>query len=260
MNSRARTLAGAAVLCALALAAIGTPAASAEGVRDYECRLGFDIVEYNLHCKQKMFGAGWITKPIGINEPTEVEGDSEAVTEMKATLFGLKVNITCAKAHSTGGNLKTIETGGGVTQVHGTHATIHLTECHVVLVSKPTRTCKVQGITGEGKVGEITTQPLTSLTGFEGAETWATVQPEEGSTVTEFKILAEGTECFVGAAMKVAVTGTAKATISEAAASHLTFSGTAGGELKANGATIELSGTLNNYVKGSPEFTIGMER
>jgi hypothetical protein len=253
MSSR-RPVAVAVVLGLLMLGAIGAANASAAGLTAVKCvNVGAGAGLYNnSHCETPEAVGAFETVALPLNETTEIEGEAIGTPTVQAVIAGVKLTNKCGTADSEGGFKNVTE--GEEMRIHGTLSELTFTECKAALASNPARLCDVEGVnpaTGKGSVG---TRPLT---GFSGPEHKVTLQPVEGEIFTEFKILTTGTECFFKTPVLVKVTGSVVATANTEKHSHVTFTGTNGGNLKANGSVVTMEATITGWMKGEPETTVG---
>jgi hypothetical protein len=206
--ARRRSVLGAIVLCALALAAIGASNASAKAW--YTCEEvapntgGFT----DNHCSKKGLG-NWSTVKIK-SFPTLVVKTMTGPWKLESTIAGVKVAITCAEMNGSS-NLTGEESEGEEVD--------ELVGCEV---SGP-EGCKVKG-------GGFTTnkQKTTVL-----SETKMKVGPQEGTTIATITLEGCKAEALNGArALTGSVTGEVPA---EEPAS---LAVTSGSELKFGGATV----------------------
>lgn len=264
---RARTVLAALVLCAMAFWAVGVQGASAAGTTAYTCVKGTGSPEYkDSHCKEEGAGGGFITK--AIEGSAEFEGETVArskaeeeegvaKTELIATVAGIKLNMTCGKAVTTGKLTNTLD--GGVMATHFTEDRTHFTKCHAVLVNSPAKTCVVSE-PGAPEKGTWTTKKRTIT--IKPEEMKLPVVPEEaGESFLEFELLqAGGTECPKTLnEVKVKVTGSLVGEYSEGSTPHVTFSGTQS-ELLVNGASNpEFNATFKTYKMGEKETTLALK-
>ncbi len=263
MITRARTMAGALALCALAFAAFGTAGASAKGLTAVKCvEVGVGGNYANAKCATPE--PGTLFNTIALTETTEIEGTStsategEEETELAATLGGLKVAVKCKVSHIVRGNVTNVTVGEEM-KIHGTNVVFTNTECKAALASNPAKTCEVEDVTGsEHMKGMITTRPLTSTT--TGTEHNIKTEAEESGSITQFKILTTGTECFFKTAVSVEVTGSVEGEANTSLHNHLTFTkANNGAGLKANGAAANFIGTFGTWMKGNQNERVGAE-
>jgi len=279
--TRTKSIIGALVLCALAISAFGAASASAEGLTAVECKeVGKPNGNYdNNHCTTPEVAASAYDTVV-ITGKQEVEGtdtrnlaggghgagDTEnPVTVFHGVVGGANVTITCGHGLTTGGSIENKEEGGEM-KIHTTNAVVHWTECHASPETKPEKACKVQGTAPVTEPGEITTNPLTAIT---GANHTVTITPTEGETFVEFKILKSSTpNCFTGSDLPVKVTGKAMGEANTTTHSHLTIAEPwpcnlpekpACGELKANNAKAAQTQTVTGFTKGNKDATVGAE-
>jgi len=278
MNLRGRTVLGAFVLCALAISAFGAATASAAGLTAVECQNVGAGKYNNNHCTTPQSPGEYET--VAITGTQEVEGTDtrnlpegghgpgnteNPVTVLHIIAGGVAITVTCGHGLTTGASIANKEEGGEM-KIHVTKAVVHWTECHASPESKPEKACKVQGTTPPTEPGEITTNPLTAIT---GANHTVTITPEEGKPFTEFKILKSSTpNCFVGVDIPVKVTGKVMGTANTETHSHLTIAEPwpcggaeqpACGELKVNNAKAALTETVTGFTKGNKDATVGTE-
>lgn len=254
MSSR-RAVVVAVGLCMLAFAALGAGGASAAGLTAVKCvKVSEGTGQFNnSHCETPEAVGSYETVALPLNETTEIEGEAIGNPVVKATIAGLKLESKCGAADSKGG-LENV-TEGGEMRIHGVISELTFTECKAVLASNPARSCDVEGVTPPGGKGSVSLRPLTALS---GPEHKVTLKPVEGEVVTEFKILTTGTECFFKTVIPVKVTGSVIAIANTEKHSHLTFDpATHGTGLKANGAVVSMEATINGWMKGEPETTVG---
>jgi len=254
MSSR-RSVVIVAVACAFALCGLGAAGASAAGLTAVKCvNVGEGAGLFNnSHCETPEAVGAYETVALGLNQPTEIEGEAVGTPVVRATIAGVKLESKCGTADSKG-SLENV-TEGEEMKIHGTISELTFTECKAALASKPSRTCDVEGITPPGGKGSVSLRPETASS---GAEHKITLKPTEGELVTEFKILTTGTECFFSTPVTVKVTGFVTAIASTEKHSHLTLDpATSGANLKANGAPVSIEATIKGWMKGEPEVTVG---
>ncbi len=244
--SKAKALGAALALCALAICALGAAGASAAGTTAFVCE---EVEEgtgnyEDAHCETEGKG-NHETVEIEEGQTTEVEGTSTVEPELEATFALIKTTITCSAMSSTSGDLKNIINEAGEHTVEGTGIVVNYTGCTVKLNGKPKAGCVVAG-------GEITTNPLHSTT---TAEHKVTITPDNTEEIFT-EITLEG--CGTGISGTKPVKGKATGTWTEALHSHLTFEGTAGGELKFGGQTAKYRDTTHAVIAGTAE-TIGLQ-
>jgi hypothetical protein len=261
--TRRRSIPGALALCALALCAFGATNASAEGQTAFTCKEAVGTPQYTTsRCEVENETGKFSTVVIPFEETTEVTGEATTASVLKGTIALTKTVVTCQKAPSTG-HVKNIFVGTEM-QAHGTKTVIDYSECSAALESNPAKKCDVEDlIGGKGTRGTILTNPLTSKTSANVAEHFVTFEPEVmGEPFAKFKIqqtVNPPFECpaaLVG--VTVTVTGKARGVVPGTKHSHITFSGTVGGELKANGAAAEYTGTNRGTMNGT-ENAIGLK-
>jgi hypothetical protein len=272
MNSQARTLLGALVLCAISICAFAAQGASATGLTAVECvEVAPNTGKYNnSHCTTPQIQGNFETVVLSAGKH-EVEGiatralgegkhgpgnTAEPVGVFHSTFGGVEVTVTCGAAIGSG-SIENIEEGGEM-KIKGTGGSGTATECHASPRTKPTKICTVQGTAPAEPIGAIATNPLTAIT---GAEHKVTIKPLEGTTFTKFKVNASGGECFTTTAVEVTVTGEAWGRANTETHSHLTLdeASNAGGPLRANGAFASQTETVTGFTKGNKEATVGAE-
>jgi hypothetical protein len=243
---RSRSILGALVLCALSLCAFGAVSASAEGLTAYVCTEATGTPQYSdSHCQTESVGGAFAT--IVIEPSTNVTGEAVGTSKLVGTVALAKVEVKCTAMMTPAGGASTVknETGPPMKAV-GVSTRLEYTGCEANLVSAPTKKCNIEAVTGAFQpVGTIVTTLLKSSSSFEAGneEHFVTFEPEFGTLFTEFKII-QKTECpaaLVGQVVKV--TGSARGVVPPTMHSHITFSGTVGGNLKVGGAAAEYSGT-----------------
>ncbi len=255
--SRLKSIAVAIIACAALFAVFAAAGASATGLTAVKCvKVGGESGKYNnSHCETPQSTGEFETVPLELNQTTELEGEAVGTPVAQGTIAGLKLQQRCGTADYASAFKNVVE--GGEMRIQGTISTFTLTECVAVLVSKPSRTCDVEGITKPGGKGTVSFTPLTAVT---GPEHKVTIKPAEGELFSKFNILTTGTECFFKTVVPVEVTGSITAVANTEKHSHLTFTpATNGGNLKANGATASLEATIKGWMKGEPETTVGAE-
>jgi hypothetical protein len=253
MSSR-RLIVVVVAACALTCAAVGAADASASGLTAVKCvKVAEGTGQYNnSHCETPEAVGSFETVPLPLHERTELEGEAIGTPVVTATIAGLKLQTKCGTADSKGG-LENVEEGGEM-RIHGT-TELTFTECHAALASKPSRLCDVEGVKPVGGKGTV---PMNPLTGITGPEHKVTLAPVEGEVFTEFTILTTGTECFFKTPVPVKVTGSVIAIANTEKHSHVTFTpATNGGNLKANGSVVSMEATIDGWMKGEPEVTVG---
>jgi hypothetical protein len=253
---RSKTILGALVLCVLSLCAFGAVSASAEGLTAFVCTEGKGSPRFSdSHCETESPEGEFTTKAIPAEEATEFTGESVGEVHLKATVALSKVVITCKSTMTESGVIKNIEEGG-VMRAHGTNAVQHYTECAASLQSNPEKKCDIENEIGNKNVGTIRTNPVTAITSFNATEHFVTVEPETaGEPFAKFKIIqnAAGTCPATLVGVPNTITGRARGVIPIAKPTHVTVSGTAGGELKDNGGVVEVEATTRGRRKGNEE-------
>lgn len=253
---RGRTILGAVVLCALCTCAFGAASASAEGLTAFVCTEGKGTPRYtDSHCETENEGGEFTTKAIPAEESTEITGESVGEVHLKATIALSKTVITCNSTMTESGVIRNIEEGG-VMKAHGTNGVQHYTECSASLQASPEKKCDIENQIGNKNIGTIRTNPVTAITSFNATEHFVTVEPETaGEPFTKFKIIQNaGGTCPAGlVGVMNTITGRARGIVPSAKPSHITVTGTAGGELKDNGATVEVEATTRGKRKGNEE-------
>jgi hypothetical protein len=266
--SRARTTAGALVLCALALCAFGAASASATiGLTAVECEAvtaGTGNYKTSACETPQVAASNFETRAFALNEAKEVEGTSVPNAEgfagvLTGTVALAKIDISCTGATGTG--KVTNVTPEGPTKemkIEGTEGVGHFSGCTARLASDTgvnKEACKVEAITGGQGVGKITTAVMKGIT---GPEHTATAEPQSGTTISEFKILAvaeTGKVCSLPATT-VTVSGKITGTANTEKHSHGTTAG-GGTALKANGAAATITGTGAGHTKEAPTKVVG---
>jgi hypothetical protein len=249
--TRHKSILGALALCAISLCAFAA-SASASGSTAYTCKEAVGTPQYtDATCETESPTGKFSTVEIPFETTTEVTGEAVGSSTLAGTIALTKVTITCTSAPSTG-DVKNIKPGEEM-QAHGTKTVIDYSGCSAGPAAKP-GVCEVEDlIGGKGNKGTILTNPLTSVTSSSGAEDFITFSPETaGEPFAKFKLLQKTTECpaaLVG--VTVTVTGSARGVIPAAKHSHITFSGTVGGALKANGSAAEYTGTNRGVMAGT---------
>jgi hypothetical protein len=249
--SRHKSILGALVLCGISLCAVAA-SASASGSTAYTCKEAVGTPQYaDSTCETESATGKFATIEIPFETTTEVTGEAVGSSTLTGTIALTKVNIVCTSAPSSG-DVKNILTSGEM-QAHGTGTVIDYSGCSAGPAAKP-GVCEVEDlISGKGTKGTILTNPLTSVTSSSGTEHFVTFSPQTvGDPFAKFKLLQKTTECpaaLVG--VTVTVTGSARGVIPAAKHSHITFSGTVGGALKANGSAAEYTGTNRGVMAGT---------
>jgi hypothetical protein len=261
---RSRSILGALVLGVLVLCAFGAASASAEGLTAYVCTKAAGTPQYSdSHCLTESAGGEFATIAVTGATPATAEAVGSSVLMITAALS--TVEITCNKMMSSSGTVENV-TGPPMKAV-GANTVLQYSECEAYLTSVPSKTCDIEPITGgaTGK-GTINTVALKSSTSFNATEHFVTFEPEAGTLFTEFRIVQRppANECpapLVGVLIKV--TGSARGVVPPTMHSHITFSGTAGGNLRAGGAVAEYSATnrMTMHTVGPPTVseTIGLK-
>jgi hypothetical protein len=264
---RRKSIIGALALCALSIFAFGAANASAAGLTAVKCvKLGPAHVYKSSHCTTP--GEGGEYETVAIAETTNVEGrattfkhelgsTNNPVAILHGIVGGVEVTITCGKSTVTGGDLLNTEEGGEM-KIHGTKGVTHYEECHAHPKTKPEKICTVQNTGAGGEPGKITTNPLTTTT---GPEHKVTITPETGEVFVEFQINASGGTCFTGSTLPVKVTGKATGKVDTETHSHLTLNEETekAGLLKANGGAASYTSTVQFWMEGNEEETVGAE-
>jgi hypothetical protein len=263
--SRARTTAGALVLCALALCAFGAASASATvGLTAVECQEQGGGKFNTSECATPAVAGNWETKAFALNEAKEIEGTAVPNAEgfaavLTGTVALAKVDISCKRSTATGTLTNVTPEGAGKEmKIEGKGQITHFEECTARLTSDTgvnKEACKVEAITGGQGVGKITTAVMKGIT---GPEHLITLEPTTGTTFTEFEVLAEaeaGKTCSLPTT-KVSVTGKLAATANTEKHSHVTFAG-GGTALRANGSATTYTATYAGHTKGVPTATVG---
>ena len=289
MNSRARTIGAALMLCALSICAFGAANASAVGLTAVKCVKEVGVHKYNsAECLTPAISGEFETVALAKGVTTEIEGQattnehglgktneaepakSTKVALFKATASGLAIEITCSKTTGSGKVTneeieieEEIEKGKFITvpimAAHGTEAVVTYTECHASLQSDTTKVCKVQGTAPATAVGTIQTNPLTGIN--IGTEHQVEIKPEGALPFTAFTILKESTpNCFTKANVSMGVTGSVIAIANTTTHSHLTYEpATNGSKFLANGAAASFEATTTFWMKGAPTELVGGE-
>lgn len=247
---RGRTLAGALVLCALAISALGAVNASAAGLTAVECQgvtAGTGLYTTSRCETPKVATSNFETVPF--TEAKEVSAETPAgyPVILHITFSGLKVTITCTGS-SVSGKVTNV-TPGAEMQAHGTEGLLKITGCTAHLKIAPTEVCEIESVSGTaGQKGIVETNKLTATT---QADHIVKVNAEAGKELAKFKIL-KPAGCTIPATT-VTVTGTATATGNTGTHSHLTFSEPTGDggegtlELEANSAVAAYTTTYKGY-------------
>jgi hypothetical protein len=255
--TRHKSIPGALLLCALAVCVFGAAGAQAEGLTAYTCTEGAGTLQYkDSHCLEESATGAFTTIAIPINTPTEVTGESVGEVRLKATVALTKVEVKCLSTMSTGILENVVE--GGTMKAHGKEGVQHYSGCSGNLQTNAEKKCNIEPITGGGAVGTINTTALTAITSFDATHHYVTVSPEAGGVFTEFKFIQTtgGTCPAVLVGVKLTATGSVRGEIPTSPHSHITASGTAGGNLKMNGAVAEVEATTRGTMVGT-EKTIG---
>ena len=277
MNSRARTIGAALMLCALSICAFGAANASAVGLTAVKCVKEAGVHKYNsAECLTPAVSGEFETVALAKGVTTEIEGQattnehglgktneaepakSTKVALFKATASGLAIEVTCSKATLTG-NVTNEEVPPPTHFAHGTNGVVTYTECHASLQSDTTKACKVQGTAPATAVGEIKTNPLTSIN--IGTEHTVEIKPEGALPFTAFNIIKESTpKCFTKANLPVSVAGSVNAIANTTTHSHLTLEpATNGSKFLSNGAAASYESTQQGWMKGAPTELVGAE-
>jgi hypothetical protein len=261
--TRRKSILGALVLCALSLSAFGVTSASADGLTAFTCTKAVGAPQYSdSHCLTESAGGEYTTNEITVGAATEVTAEAVGTSRLVGVVALAKVEVNCTSMMSTSGTVKN-EAGPPMKAV-GASVVLQYAGCEANLVAVPTKKCNIEPMTGGATgIGTINTVALKSLTSFNATEHFVTLEPEAGATITEFKIIQKTPpgECpaaLVGVTIRV--TGSARGFINPLMHSHLTFSGTAGGNLKVGGGLAEYSGTnRTTMVEGAESKTIGLK-
>lgn len=272
MNPRARTMLGALVLCALSICALPAASASAAGLTAVECKeVGAGNGNYSSSSCVTPKSAGGAFETQVISGKTAIEGKgtraigeghglgdtANPVSVFHFTAGGVEITLTCGTTTQTGGQDENKEEGGEM-RVHSTGNVETSTECHASPRTKPTKSCKVQGVAPAEPEGAIATNKMTAIS---GAEHTITVKPEAGETFTKFKILKSSTpECFTATDIEVTVTGEVVGRANTSTHAHTTFdeATSAVSNVKANGATASFTMTVTGLKKGT-NTALGVE-
>jgi hypothetical protein len=232
--------------------------ASAEGLTAFTCKEATGTPQYTTSRCEVESETGKFSTVVIPAEETEVTGEATTTSELKGTIALTQVVVACTSAPSTGKVHNALV--GTEMQAIGSQTVIDYSGCTAFLASNHAKVCEVEDLVGGlGTHGTILTKPLKSKTSFSGAEHRVTFEPEvAGSEFAKFKIL-QKTECpaaLIG--VTVTVTGSVFGVVPVAKHSHIMFSGTGGGLLKANGGTAEYFGT-NRGVMKETENAIGLK-
>jgi hypothetical protein len=250
--TRHRSIRGALTLCALLLCALGATNASAKGFTAYTCKESIGTPQYTSSaCETESEAGKFSTQVIPFETTTEVTGESVGSLTFSSTVALSKVNIICTSAPSAG-DVKNVVVGEEM-QAHGTKTVIDYNGCSAGPAAKPS-VCEIEDlIGGKGTKGTILTNPLTSVTSFNATEHFVSFSPEvSGEPFMKFRLLQKTTECpaaLVG--VTVTTTGRVRGVVPATKHSHITFSGTVGGEWKANGSTLEYNATTRFVMAGT---------
>jgi hypothetical protein len=225
-----------AVMCALAISAVSVAGASAGPAKAFTCvRAATTGDRFGPHCLASQPGVEERyahqsfdpkTPTVVSNEDTVAETTAAAVSVLAGTLSGVVTEIQCTSVTGTG-ELENKE----VEKVAVVHETgiLEYTGCTVL---KPAgKGCVVSG-------GKVTTNELTAIT--ESTETLA-VKPASGTTFASVKIESCSTTALNNT---FPVTGTLKATITNATRTTTEVGVTEQGTLKFGGNKAGLSGAL----------------
>jgi hypothetical protein len=262
--TRRKSILGALVLCALSLSAFAATSASAEGLTAFVCTKAAGTPQYSdSHCLTESVGGEYAT--IAVTGATPATGEAVGTSKLVGTVALAKVEVNCTAMMTTSGTVENVV--GPPMKAVGANTVLQYSGCEANLVANPTKKCNIEPITGGPTgIGTINTTALKSSTSFNATEHFVTFEPEVPTLFTEFKIIQKTppTECpaaLVGQVVKVS--GSARGVVPAALHSHLTFSGTAGGNLKVGGAAAEYEGTnrVTMHTVGPPTVseTIGLK-
>lgn len=255
-----------ALLCAAVFCAFGAEGASALGSAAFTCVKGTGTTEYkDSHCKEASTGGGFITTASESSVEIEAQSDPRSKAEEEAgiakeellfSVAGVKMNITCDDVVIKGGKVKNTFSGG-VIAAHVTGAQKHSTKCHEIMVGSPTKTCAVKQ--GANPAGTMTWDKMTTTTKPESMKAVFEAE-EEGGVLIEFELLQEGGSGCPASLnkLKVKVTGSVSGEFTEAAPTHMTFSGSQAA-LLVNGSAAESNATFNWFKTGEPEATLAFK-
>ena len=265
--TRSKSIVGALVLCALSICAFGAASASAAHLTATKCIEKKSAGAYNnSDCETPKSPGNFETEVI--SGSTNVEGTSTGaggvgeVPTLREKVGGLNVTILCSTGHVLEGTVTNDTTNKKIT---GTIGKVTYTECKAVLESKETRFCVVDGVAGATERTMVTTEALVTET--TGVNHQVLVKPKTAPTFAGFTIKQKGTEpsmeneCFfVGADVKVEVTGTVEGELNTIKHSHSTFTVANNGKgLTANGGAANYLDTVGGYMEGEPSRTVGAE-
>jgi hypothetical protein len=260
--ARGRSIAGALVLCALAVCVFGVGSASALSQTAVECEEDAGNGTFSdSHCQTAQAGGNYKTVDFPLNEQKELEGTSTSLSGgdqdsiLRSKINGVEITVICVKAKGVG-KVENVEVSK-VMFAKGSAITITYETCRAVPKAEEARNCEVEGITGAPGVGKIKTAALKSTTFNNSMQ--VKFEPEAGTSLTKFKILTTGEECFFKTAVEVNVTGGVEGESDSTLHSHLTFTEANNGTgLSANGSAAKYIGTYGTYTKVDHNLTVGL--
>jgi hypothetical protein len=191
----------------------------------------------------------------GVETAVTSESDQAPILTGKIALTNTVVE--CQHSMSTSGTLT--NKAGPPMFVEGKNIRVHYTECHAYLAGNPAKTCTVTNKIENENAETITTTLLKSTTESNATEHFVKFEPAvAGGEFAKFKLEnGKGTCPAALVGVTVTFTGSERAVVPASPHSHLTFSGTSGSALKANGAAATYIGTEHVTMEGT-EKTIGL--
>ncbi|HEX4306891.1 MAG TPA: hypothetical protein VHZ54_12710 [Solirubrobacterales bacterium] len=238
-----KALAGAAVLAAFVLCAIG--AGSASATTTHVCtaeHLGEPTTpkfEDSSCTKSNETKGTFHLTQLKPGVPTNVVQNSKSSQTFSATIGGVKFSFVCEVLTSKG-SFTNVE--GPPMKTVGTFSPAEFTKCKV---EEPAGKGCVVPETISTKALKAASQPMT-----EAEATKVRIEPESGETFMAFTV----SGCTITALNgEKVVKGFAQAVVPEGNESTLEFSGSSGSSLSVGGASITYTGKIGTFMEGTTE-------